>query len=324
MNQDQFRKKRICKWGLFKQNVSRREFVKTQLKVALGLMVSSSGLSILPKAYAGQAPDISVVTGNPGPATRKAVDMVGGIKRFVQPKQKVVIKPNMSFAMGQINATNTDAAVVREVAMMCHEAGAQQVKILDHTLGVAKFCIPDISRACESVPNTIIHTISGEDAFETVKITDSWFGFNKTDIMSDVLAADVLIAVPKAKHHHMTDVSLSMKGMMGCNWDRMEMHYAGLDQAIVNLASYLKPDLVVVDATRVLSTNGPRGPGKVIPQNMVIASNDMVAADAMTVTLCEWGGGRMQPHQVSHIRLAHEEKLGRMDVENLNVKQAVI
>jgi uncharacterized protein (DUF362 family) len=230
----------------------------------------------------------------------------------------------MSFAMGQINATNTDFEVVREVALMCHEAGAQQVTIIDHTLGTAKFCVPDMKRACETIPNTVVRAVSGEDTFKTVKLTNSWFGFNKTDIVNDVLEADVLIAVPKAKSHRMTDVSLSMKGMMGCNWDRMEMHYAGLDQAIVNLASYLKPDLVVVDATRVLSTNGPRGPGKIIPQNMVIASNDMVAADAMTVKLCEFNGSRMEPHEVGHIRLAHEEKLGRMDIDNLNIKRTVI
>ncbi|MCP3899337.1 MAG: DUF362 domain-containing protein, partial [Desulfobacteraceae bacterium] len=87
------------------------------------------------------------------------------------------------------------------------------------------------------------------------------------------------------------------------------------------LSAYLKPKLVVVDATRVLSTNGPRGPGKIIAENKIIASPDMVAADAMTVKQCKWYGRSMEPKQVKHIKIAHEEGLGRMDIENLNVKE---
>ena len=39
------------------------------------------------------------------------------------------------------------------------------------------------------------------------------------------------------------------------------------------------------------------------------------------VKMFEWEGKRKEPRQVDHIRLAHEKGIGRMDVENLNVKQ---
>jgi hypothetical protein len=48
----------------------------------------------------------------------------------------------------------------------------------------------------------------------------------------------------------------------------------------------------------------------------------MVAADAQAVAMFEWYGRRFKPQQVKHIRLAHERKLGRMDIENLTIKKA--
>jgi uncharacterized protein (DUF362 family) len=138
-------------------------------------------------------------------------------------------------------------------------------------------------------------------------------------VMKDVLESDVLISAPVAKSHGSTGVSLSMKGMMGLIWNRGIMHYLhDLDESIVDLSTLLKPALVVVDGTRVLSTNGPGGPGRVLKMDTVIASGDMVSADAMAVSMFEWYGRKMEPRQVRHIRLAHERRLGRMDIEGMN------
>jgi uncharacterized protein (DUF362 family) len=143
--------------------------------------------------------------------------------------------------------------------------------------------------------------------------------------MKDVLDSQVLIAAPVAKSHGSTGVSLSMKGMMGLVWNRSIMHWRhNLHDAIVDLCTVLKPSLVVVDATRVLTSDGPGGPGTVITPRTVVASRDMVAADAYTVQAFEWYGQKLGPDKVRHIRLAHERGLGRMDVQSLIVKKVVI
>ena len=56
-----------------------------------------------------------------------------------------------------------------------------------------------------------------------------------------------------------------------------------------------------------------------IPLNLVIASTDMVAADAQMVALGTWYGRKFKPDQVRHIRIAAERKLGRSDLENLKI-----
>jgi len=74
----------------------------------------------------------------------------------------------------------------------------------------------------------------------------------------------------------------------------------------------------------VLSTGGPRGPGTVLNEQTVIASPDMVAADAYTVSAFPWYGRWFAPRQVGHIRLAAERGLGRLDVENLKVEKLAL
>ena len=140
------------------------------------------------------------------------------------------------------------------------------------------------------------------------------------EVIADVLDADVLIAVPVGKSHASAGVSLSMKGMMGLIYDRRPFHGRyDLHEAIADMTMVLKPNLVVIDGTRILSTGGPGGPGKVIPLNVVIASPDMVAADAQMVALGTWYDRRFKPTQVRHIRIAAQRRLGRADVENLKV-----
>jgi len=50
----------------------------------------------------------------------------------------------------------------------------------------------------------------------------------------------------------------------------------------------------------------------------------MVAADASAVQMFAWYGRRMEPHQVQHIKIAHERGLGRMDIGNLVTRKVVV
>ena len=149
--------------------------------------------------------------------------------------------------------------------------------------------------------------------------------FTQTDVMREVLESDVLIAAPVAKHHGSTGVSLSMKGMMGLIANRSEMHWRyNLHTAIADLCRLLRADLTVIDVTRALTTNGPSGPGEVRTLNKIVASRDMVAADAQVVSMVPWYGQRIAPSEVKHIQIAHKWGLGRMDVDNLRVRQVEV
>jgi uncharacterized protein (DUF362 family) len=290
---------------------------------ALWMAAGGAGLLGPSRALAQALPDVAVVKGAPAAATRAAVEMLGGMKSVVKPGHKVVIKPNMSFTGGPESGTTTHPEVVRELVAMCKEAGASTVHVLDNPLRGVEVCMErsGIRDACKDLGRDMVQGLADHSFFVETAIPN---GEQMTGnvVMRQVLEADVLIAAPVAKSHGGAGVSLCLKGMMGLVWDRRKMHYPlDLHTAIVDLNTLIKTHLAVIDATRVLSTNGPGGPGKVLKEDTVIASRDVVAADAQAVAMFEWWGRRVLPDNVGHIREAHRRALGRMDVDNLWVRR---
>ena len=302
----------------------RRDFLKKGLAAtATVLTVGPGAFFDTPEAHAQSFPDVVVVQGSdPALMTRSAVDALGGMQKFVKPGNKVVIKPNMSFASGPGAGANTNPDVVSEVARMCAQCGASRVSVLDNVLHTPNECLAlsKIPASCAAIPQTTVDVVKSKRMFREAKVPQGR-QFKSLQVVAEVLDADVLIAVPVGKSHSASGVSLSMKGMMGLIHDRVAFHGRyDLHDAIVDMVSVLKPHLVVIDGTRILSTGGPGGPGKVLPLNLIIASADMVAADAQMVALGTWYGRKFEPGQVKHIRLAAERGLGRMDLQKLDVR----
>lgn len=311
--------------NLIDDNFSRRKFLEYQMKGLLFLAAGSTGIFIPRRGFAEPVPDIAVVKGGAAKATRAAVELLGGMKKFVKKGDKVLLKPNMSFPNPPAMATTTHPDVIKEVAIMCSEAGASSILIADYPLFRADICLKrsGILAACENLEKTKVIGASSDRFFKDTEFSGAK-KMNKNGVFREALKADTLIAVPVAKSHSATGVSLSMKGMMGLVWDRAGMHTNELSSSIVDMCSVLKADLTIIDAIRVLSTNGPRGPGKVLKEDTVIASRDMVAADSLAISRFKWSGRRYKPAQVKYIREAHERGLGRMDIENLSVKEIQI
>lgn len=102
-------------------------------------------------------PDTAVAKGTPSAATRAAVELLGGMSRFVK---KVVIKPNMSFAADVEIATNTHP--VGALLRMCLEAGAARALVLDHAFrsGRDSLVTSGILSACDGVREGLCHTLT--------------------------------------------------------------------------------------------------------------------------------------------------------------------
>ena len=65
--------------------------------------------------------------------------------------------------------------------------------------------------------------------------------------------ADVVISMPKMKTHHWAGVTLSLKNCFGCvpgrvyGWPKNALHWAGLEQSILDVAGAVRPDYAIVD-----------------------------------------------------------------------------
>jgi uncharacterized protein (DUF362 family) len=302
---------------------NRRTFIKTGLAAAALAAGSFTG-KWLGDACADDIPDVVISGGekSPGALARAAVEALGGMKRFVKPGAKVVIKPNMSFAREVGSGCNTHPEVIAELARMCVEAGASRVSVLDNVLHNPSECLKlsKIPEFCQGIPKTTVNNVQAKRLYKETAVPQGQ-ELKKMEVIAEVLEADTLIAAPVGKSHSSAGVSLSMKGMMGLIFDRGSFHSRhNLHKAIVDMVTALKPHLVVIDGTKILSTGGPGGPGKVITLNKVIASADMVAADAQMISLGTWYDRKFQPAQIKHVQIAAERGLGRLDLDKMNIK----
>jgi uncharacterized protein (DUF362 family) len=298
------------------QRITRRKFLKTAAAgVALGL-VGSPSFSVAKEEY-----DLAVISGEPVAATRKALEAIGGISRFVKKGQPVVLKPNMSFARTPDFSATTHPLVVATVAQACLEAGAPKVLVLDHTLQRAELCLErtGIQDACKSIAGVHVLALQERKFFREIKIPQEKV-LERVEVMKEIVDGLVLINIPVAKSHSATGVSLGLKGLMGMIWDRESFHSQyNINQAIGDLATVIKPQLTILDATRALASGGPGGPGEVKKPNLIIAGVDPVAVDSYGVSIVPWYGQNFKGRQVEHLLVAHQRGLGKIDIDQLKI-----
>ena len=299
-----------------KHRLTRRQFLKT---AAAGAALGIAGMPLFTGAQEGF--DLAVISGDPVAATKKAIEALGGISRFVKKGQRVILKPNMSFARTPDFSATTHPSVVVTVAQACIDAGAQQVLVLDHTLQRAELCLErtGIREACKSIPG--VHVLAPQDKkfFREIKIPQGKV-LERVEVVKEVLENSVLINIPVAKSHSTTGVSLGMKGLMGLIWERESFHSQfNINQAIADLATVIKPQLTILDATRALASGGPGGPGDVKKPNLIIAGVDPVAVDSYGVSVVPWYGQNFKGRQVEHLLIAHQRGLGKIDLDQLKI-----
>jgi uncharacterized protein (DUF362 family) len=298
------------------QAITRRKFLKMAAAGTALSLVGEPSFSLAKEEY-----DLAVISGEPAAATKKALEAIGGISRFVKRGQRVVLKPNMSFARTPDFSATTHPLVVATVAQACMEAGAQQVLVLDHTLQRAELCLEraGIREACKNISGAHVLTLQERKFFGEIKIPQGKV-LERVEVFREILEGHVLINIPVAKSHSATGVSLGLKGLMGMIWDRESFHSQyNINQAIADLATVIKPQLTILDATRALASGGPGGPGEVKKPNLVIAGIDPIAVDSYGVSIAPWYGQNFKGRQVEHILVAHQRGLGKIDIDQLKV-----
>jgi len=94
--------------------------------------------------------------------------------------------------------------------------------------------------------------------------------------------------------------------------------HRNLGQRVADLASLVRPTLTVVDAVRILVTHGPTGGSlnDVQQTDTVIASHDLVAADAWAATLFGLTGP-----DIGYVKATAEIGLGTMDLGSVKVEE---
>lgn len=310
--------------NLFKKRLNRREFIRgATLGIAIPLMTNK-----LPfygtLVHATEEPDLVIAkNGTPAQLLQTAMAPFGGMNRFVKKGQKVVIKANIAWARTPEQACTNNPDLLYALVKMCYEAGAARVAVWDHTCDNHQFTFirTGLKEAGQKAGAEVLSG-HGRNVYRKVEIPKGK-KLKSAEVLKEVLEADVFINFPIPKHHFATELTLGMKNLIGIVWDMELLHKIDLHQSIADINTLRKPDLVVMDAIHILTTNGPKGPGKVESPGEVIVSTDIVAVDAYGASFFKnpRTGKPFRPEEIKFIKLAYELGLGEMNLSKVRIKK---
>jgi uncharacterized protein (DUF362 family) len=283
---------------------------------------AASATALSPAAEAAYLAVARGARADPAELTRRAIAALGGIERFVKPGADVIVKPNICTAYhGPEYATTTNPQVVAAIVSLCLGAGAKRVRVMDYPFGgspQSAYAVSGIEDAVKAAGGQM--EVMSSMRYREIAIPEGR-ALKKTKVYGDILDADTVIDVPIAKNHGSATLTLSMKNLMGVVQNRNGMHAQGLHQSIADLCTVVRPQLAVVDATRILLRNGPTGGNldDVKQMDTVIASADMVAADSYAATLFGLTG-----QDIDYIRFGAEMGLGQMELGAIKIEEIAV
>lgn len=311
--------------------MDRRNFLKTLAVAGAALTVQhSEAMDVLAQTFTnaggGKVDLVAVMGGEPEIMFRRAIAEMGGMKAFIKPGQKVVVKPNIGWDKIPALAGNTNPKLVAEIIKQCFAAGAKEVTVFDHTCDDWQKCYKNSGiEAAAKAAGAKVMPAHLESYYRTISLPQGK-KMKSAKVHEAILDSDVWINVPILKNHGGANLTISMKNHMGIVWDRGFFHQNDLQQCIADICTLQKKAVLnVVDAYRIMKTNGPRGrsASDVVLTKGLFISQDIVAVDTAAAKF--FNQVRDMPlDSVAHLANGQALKVGTMDLDRLNIKRIKI
>ncbi|HOG48446.1 MAG TPA: DUF362 domain-containing protein [Anaerolineae bacterium] len=221
-------------------------------------------------------------------AIRQAVAALGGIERFVQPGQRIMLKPNLLLLKGPETAICTHPAIVQAVAAMVREAGA--VPLIADSSGGGTSHNPRSLRS--------LYRISGMEQAaaasgaelnmdcEGLEVPCPEGGLVKMlDVMRPATQVDAIINLPKLKTHGLLRYTGAVKNLFGLVPGRVKLGYhtklqdaARFSEMLLDIVLWARPALTIMDAIVGMDGDGPSA-GRPKEMGLILAGEDCTALD---------------------------------------------
>ena len=248
--------------------------------------------------------------------TEQAVAAIGGMKRFVSQGDVVWVKPNIAWDRAPQFGANTNPDLVATLVRLCLEAGAKTVKVGDNPCNPAKKTYPNsgIEAAAKAAGAEVVYL--DKKRFKDVAIKgerlDKWL------LYPEIIESDLVINCPIVKDHATARATVCMKNYMGVIGGQRGLWHQNLAVCLCDITAFMKPQMCVVDATRIMTGNGPTGGNlsDVKQMNTVAAGTDVVALDAFGAELLG-----LDPAKVESIATGQAAGLGTIDYRSLALKE---
>jgi uncharacterized protein (DUF362 family) len=230
--------------------------------------------------------------------------------RLIEPAVKgksVLLKPNL-VEYSPNTCINTHPTVIAAAVESLYRLGASSVVVAEGPGHVrdTEMLIEEcgLKKLLKEVGRTRFVDLNF-DTPSRVKTTTSLTTLPELYLPNTLLAADVVISMPKIKTHHWAGVTLSLKNLFGVvpgsvyGWPKNILHWQGIDNSIVELASTVPIHYVIADGIEAMEGNGPLH-GRRRDLGCIVFSDESVAAD---FTCCRLMG--ISPATIFHLVRAH-------------------
>jgi uncharacterized protein (DUF362 family) len=285
------------------------------------LRLPEAGFAVRPSPT---LPHLGIARGDKVAAmVRAAVDAVGGIGRFIQRGDVVVIKPNVAFERPPVLGATTHPDVLTALIHLVREAGAAEVRVADNPIESPQSCFArtGIQQAAVAAGARVFLPSAGE--FEVLNVPGATWISSWPFFWRPFKGANKVIGVAPIKDHNLCRASMTTKNWYGLLGGRRNQFHQDIHGIISDLALMLRPTLVVLDGSRVLFRSGPTGGSlsDVKAGHTIIASTDSLAADA-------WGWDNLleRPDEKlpAYFERAAARKLGDPNWRNRHIKEVQV
>ena len=260
---------------------------------------------------------VSIVEGEePEDMVSEAIDLLGGIDKFIRFGDVVFIKPNVCGGVVGKRGSYTSPEVISALIELIKKKSSRIiVGDADSEMYDADRMLSEtgIRRAAEDCGAEVVNLSKGE---MVKKVVPDAYILKEFEISKAIAEADKIISVPVAKAHSITDVTLSLKCMFGILPERhkAKYHKLGIDRVISDLVKAFSPHLSVVDATVGMEGEGPFK-GNPVALNLIICGDNAVAADSVTSSILGY-----KPAKIKHLELAAKSGLGPLNLDGIDIK----
>ena len=251
-------------------------------------------------------------------AVRTGIDLLGGIGQYVQPEEKILLKPNMLSGALPQKAITTHPAVFTAVAKLLQENGYAYLSYGDSpgnpaTTPVKAAAATGIAEAAQALGIREADFSSGSVVrFPEGKKAHSFY------LCRGVQEADAVINLCKMKTHALERITGGVKNLYGCicgvNKATGHAQYPSSEsfaEMLADLNRLIHPRLHIMDGITAMEGNGPTS-GTPVQMNVMLFSDDPVAMDTVfcalisldpsTVPTCvsgqAYGIGTMNPSEI--------------------------